>query len=32
MHCADEYRRRNLDLREDTAKEVNGDIQYGEIK
>jgi len=27
MHCADEYRRRNLDKREDTAKEENGDIE-----
>jgi hypothetical protein len=26
MHCADEYRRRFLDKREDEAKEENGDI------
>jgi len=27
MHCADEFRRRFLDKREDEAKEANGDIQ-----
>jgi len=27
MHCADEYRRRNLDQREDRARETNGDIE-----
>jgi len=27
MHCADEYRRRYLDKREDEAKEKNGDIE-----
>ena len=26
MHCADEYRRRYLDKREDEAREVNGDV------
>ena len=26
MHCADEYRRRYLDKREDEARETNGDI------
>jgi len=26
MHCADEYRRRFLDKREDEARETNGDI------
>ena len=26
MHCADEYRRRYLDKREDNAREKNGDI------
>lgn len=26
MHCADEYRRRYLDKREDEAREKNGDI------
>ena len=26
MHCADEYRRRFLDKREDEAREENGDI------
>ncbi len=26
MHCADEFRRRFLDKREDDAKEENGDI------
>jgi len=26
MHCADEFRRRYLDKREDEAKEENGDI------
>ena len=26
MHCADEYRRRYLDKREDVAMEENGDI------
>jgi len=26
MHCADEYRRRYLDKREDEARESNGDI------
>jgi hypothetical protein len=27
MHCADEYRRRYLDKREDEARETNGDIE-----
>jgi len=27
MHCADEYRRWNLDTREDTARATNGDIK-----
>ena len=27
MHCADEYRRRYLDKREDEAQYVNGDIE-----
>lgn len=27
MHCADEYRRRFLDKREDEAMTVNGDIE-----
>jgi len=27
MHCADEYRRRFLDKREDEAREANGDIE-----
>lgn len=27
MHCADEYRRRYLDKREDEAREKNGDIE-----
>ena len=26
MHCADEFRRRYLDVREDAAKHLNGDI------
>lgn len=26
MHCADEFRRRFLDKREDAAREVNGDV------
>jgi hypothetical protein len=26
QHCADEFRRRYLDIREDTAIETNGDI------
>ena len=26
MHCADEYRRRYLDVREDAARAKNGDI------
>jgi hypothetical protein len=26
MHCADEFRRRNLDVREDAAREENGDV------
>jgi hypothetical protein len=26
-HCADEYRRRYLDKREDEARETNGDIE-----
>ena len=26
MHCADEFRRRYLDKREDEAREANGDI------
>ena len=26
MHCADEYRRRYLDKREDEAREKNGDV------
>lgn len=26
QHCADEFRRRNLDKREDEARETNGDI------
>jgi len=27
MHCADEYRRRYLDIREDEAKAKNGDVE-----
>ncbi len=27
MHCADEYRRRFLDKRENEAREANGDIE-----
>ena len=27
MHCADEYRRRYLDKREDEARETNGDVE-----
>jgi hypothetical protein len=27
MHCADEYRRRFLDKREDEAREINGDVE-----
>jgi hypothetical protein len=27
MHCADEYRRRYLDKRENEARETNGDIE-----
>jgi hypothetical protein len=27
MHCADEYRRRFLDNREDEARKTNGDIE-----
>jgi hypothetical protein len=27
MHCADEYRRRFLDKREDVARETNGDVE-----
>jgi len=27
QHCADEFRRRNLDVREDSAREENGDIE-----
>lgn len=27
MHCADEYRRRYLDKREDKAREENGDVE-----
>ncbi len=27
MHCADEFRRRYLDKREDEARETNGDIK-----
>ena len=27
QHCSDEFRRRFLDLREDYAKETNGDIE-----
>jgi len=27
MHCADEFRRRHLDKREDIAIEMNGDIE-----
>jgi hypothetical protein len=27
QHCADEFRRRFLDKREDEAKELNGDIE-----
>lgn len=27
MHCADEYRRRFLDKREDEAREINGDVK-----
>jgi len=27
QHCADEFRRRNLDIREDTAREENGDVE-----
>jgi hypothetical protein len=26
IHCGDEFRRRNLDAREDFAKDTNGDI------
>jgi hypothetical protein len=26
QHCADEFRRRSLDIREDNAKEENGDV------
>jgi hypothetical protein len=26
QHCADEFRRRNLDVREDEARKENGDI------
>lgn len=26
QHCADEFRRRYLDVREDLAKEANGDV------
>ena len=26
QHCADEYRRRNLDKREDDARSINGDV------
>jgi hypothetical protein len=26
MHCADEFRRRFLDEREDTARRINGDV------
>ena len=27
MHCADEYRRRYLDKREDEARDTNGDVE-----
>jgi len=27
MHCADEFRRRFLDKREDEARETNGDVE-----
>ena len=27
QHCADEFRRRNLDVREDVAREENGDVE-----
>lgn len=27
IHCGDEYRRRNLDIRENAAMEKNGDIE-----
>lgn len=27
QHCADEFRRRNLDVREDEARQQNGDIE-----
>jgi len=27
MHCADEFRRRFLDKREDEAREINGDVE-----
>jgi len=27
QHCADEFRRRRLDKREDVARELNGDIK-----
>jgi hypothetical protein len=27
MHCADEYRRRYLDKREDEARKINGDVE-----
>lgn len=27
QHCADEFRRRYLDKREDEAREINGDIE-----
>ena len=29
QHCADEFRRRRLDKREDSAREDNGDITNG---
>ena len=27
MHCADEFRRRYLDKREDEARDINGDVE-----